>query len=175
MAKLARLMPPDLPLAIQPARLAASGECLTGRLGFTDMPRISELVRNHQGTVSYRLVFSRDDKGIINITGNLSAGLLVLCQRCLNEMELIIDNPVNIGLVGSQEEAKDLPDQLEPFITEGREISLVRLIEEELLLGLPLSPLHSPAVCPATQVLKEYTPVKTNPFAVLKNVKTGKK
>jgi uncharacterized protein len=174
MATLARLMSPDRSLVIQPARLAAAGEGLAGRLEFTYLQRISELVQNRDGYASYNLAFSKDDNGIINITGNLVAKLVVVCQRCLNEMELTIDSPIHIGIVGSQEEMKDLPDFLEPYLAEGREISLLKLIEEELLLGLPLSPLHSQERCPATQLVQGHTPGKRNPFAKLKDLKTAK-
>jgi uncharacterized protein len=147
---------------------------LTGRLELRLMQRLRELISNREGYAAYNLDFRRDDKGIINITGVLSATLVVMCQRCLNEMDLHLSTPVHIGLVGSQEEMKNLPDFLEPFLMEGREISLLKLIEEELLLGLPLSPLHDAADCPASHEAEKYTPDKKSPFAILKDMKTDK-
>jgi len=173
MAKLARLMSPDQSLLIQPAKLAASGGYLTGQLGLVDMQRISDLILNREGNVSYTLTFSKDDRGTIIIAGNLAVSLVVLCQRCLGEMELLIDNQIKVGIVSNQEEMKNLPDFLEPFMAEERDISLLKLIEDELILGLPLSPLHSPEKCPAMQVAEGYYPEKTNPFTVLKELKTG--
>lgn len=168
-------MSSDLPLTIEPEQLAVSGKRLAGQLRLAEMHRVTELILNPGGDVGFSLSFSRDEKGVIRITGDISSTLRVLCQRCLNEMDFHLDNPVNVGIVRSQEEMKLLPDFLEPFVTGERAISLHKLIEDELLLGLPISPLHEPEDCPALKVTREHAPKRENPFAVLKGLKSGKR
>ncbi len=167
-------MAPDLPLIIEPARLAVSGERLDGQVQLSELGRISDLILNRDGTVNFSLSFSRDDKGIVQITGELSVALPVLCQRCLNEMQLQLQSPVNIGVIDSQQRIDELPDTLEPVIAEQHKLALLQLIEEELLLAMPLSPVHERSACPATELLDELAGKKANPFAVLKDLKTGK-
>lgn len=167
-------MAPDLPLMIEPARLAVSGERLVGQVQLLDLGRISDLILNRDGTVNFSLSFNKDDKGIVQITGELSAPLTVICQRCLNEMLLQLQSPVSIGVIDNQQQIDELPATLEPVIAEEHKVSLLQLIEEELLLAMPLSPVHERSACPATQLLDELAGKKESPFAALKDLKTGK-
>jgi len=173
-AKLARLMSSELPLLIDPARLAASGKRVAGDFTLTEMPRLVGLVQNQEGKVTYNLAFEKDDHGVIRISGKVSARLTLVCQRCLNLMEWQLNNPVNIGFAGDREQIEYLPDFVEPLISELREIPLASLIEEEVILGLPLSPLHNPEDCPAQQLVEQHSPKRDNPFAILKDVRSKK-
>lgn len=174
MAKLARLMLSDPSLLIEPAKLAASSESLSGEFSLSDMPRIQGLVLNLDQAVAYRLRFDKNAEGTITIAGIISATVVVLCQRCLNEMRLTAENQVNVGLIGKQSQGVVLPDDVEPYQADDREISLLQLIEEELLLGLPLSPMHKPDECPARIVSQGEVRGKESPFAVLRQMKTDK-
>ena len=173
-AKLHRLMSPDLPLMIEPAKLADSGERLTGQLQLSDLDSISDLILNRDGIVKFSLLFSKDEKGIVIITGELSANLTVICQRCLNEMQLELHSPVNIGVIDDQQQLTILADALEPVIAEEHKIALPRLIAEELLLAMPLAPVHERSACPAAELVGEHALKKQNPFSILKSLKTGK-
>lgn len=174
MAKLARLMLSDPSFLIEPAKLAASCESLSGYFSLSDMPRIQELILNTDQMVAYRLRFDTNAEGTITIDGSISASVVVLCQRCLNEMKLTVENQVNIGLIGNQYRDVALPDDVEPYPVDDREISLLQLVEEELLLGLPLSPMHKPDDCPARTVSQGDVNRKESPFAVLRQMKTDK-
>ena len=79
-----------------------------------------------------------------------------------------------IGIINDEDELEDLNEDLDPYQAEEGKISLLKLIEDEILLGLPLSPLHEEADCPATESFQEYTATKENPFAVLKTLKPNK-
>ncbi len=167
-------MSPDLPLIIEPAKLADSGERLSGQLRFTQLDRISDLILNRDGSVSFDLAFDKDDMGIVTITGELTADLTVLCQRCLNEMPLKLQSPIHVGVIDDQQQIDVLPEMLEPVVADEHRIPLIRLIEEELLLAMPLAPIHERSACPAADLVSELTVKKQNPFAVLKSLKTGK-
>jgi len=167
-------MSPDLPLIIEPAKLAVSGERLTGQLQLRELDQISDLILNRDGTVNYSLAFSKDEKGVVTITGEISARLTVICQRCLNEMQLQLQGPVNIAVIDNQLQMDIVPDSLEPVIAEEHKLALPRLIAEELLLAMPLAPVHDRTVCPAAGLVGEHAVKKDNPFAVLKSLKTSK-
>ena len=168
-------MTPDTPIMIEPEKYAVSGKHLTGDLALKDMVRLCELILNDDGIVVFSLDFRKDDKGIIHIQGEISASLEMLCQRCLNKMEFDVQNSVNVGIVRNRDEIELLPNNLEPLMAEDKKVSLTKLIEEELLLCLPLSPLHSVDNCSALETIKAYKATKDNPFAVLKSIKNGKK
>jgi uncharacterized protein len=167
-------MSPDLPLIIEPAKLADSGERLSGQLPLSQLDRISDLILNRDGEVCFELAFSKDDKGIVTITGELSADLTVLCQRCLNEMLLHLQSPIQVGVIEDQQQVDVLPELLEPVVAEEHRLSVSRFIEEELLLAMPLAPVHERSACPAAELVNEHAGKKQNPFAVLQKLKTGK-
>ncbi len=70
------------------------------------------------------------------------------CQRCLTPYEQPFDVETTFRLVATEEEAEEFPldeDELD-VIVGSRQFNLVDLIEEELLLSLPVVPKHD--VCP---------------------------
>lgn len=116
------------------------------------------------------------------------------CQRCLTPYLQAFDADVVYRIVATEEEAEAIPldDDEVDVIVGSRQFDLVDLIEEELLLSLPLVPNHD--VCPAVHeslVSGASAPVaeadepsdeasgdsgKPNPFAALEALKRdGKK
>jgi len=71
------------------------------------------------------------------------------CQRCLAPCEQAFDADPVFRIVQTEEEADEFPldDDEAEVIVGSRHFDLVDLIEEELLLSLPLVPKHE--VCPA--------------------------
>jgi uncharacterized protein len=114
------------------------------------------------------------------------------CQRCLAPYEQAFNVDAIYRIVGSEAEAEEFPlDEEEIDVIVGsRQFDLVELIEEELLLALPLVPKHD--VCP--EVHESLTsgvdgsegsdehdevdeksgaePERPNPFAVLQGLKS---
>ncbi len=172
-ATLARLMSAHLPLIIEPEKYAQTGKHLTGSFTVSDLSALADLVQNRDGCVNYELLFSRDSKGWINATGTISAHLILQCQRCLEAMTLEVQNKLRLAIVNNQKEAEFLPDNLEPYLTEDKKISLNKLIEEELLLALPLSPLHEQEECPAINQVRAHGAKRESPFSILKNLKNS--
>jgi uncharacterized protein len=73
----------------------------------------------------------------------------VECQRCLMPYRQPLDVAATYLIVASDEEADAVPlddDEVDPIVG-ARQFDLYDLIEEELLLSLPLVPKH--AVCPS--------------------------
>jgi uncharacterized protein len=111
------------------------------------------------------------------------------CQRCLQPYSQHLDVDATYRIVATEEEADEYPlddDEVE-VIVGSRQFDLVDLIEEELLLSLPLVPKHN--VCPEVhesllqgsdeelgEAEEDGTPDKAdkpNPFAVLEKLKGG--
>ncbi|MDR5732475.1 MULTISPECIES: DUF177 domain-containing protein [Caballeronia] len=108
----------------------------------------------------------------------------LMCQRCLSPYSQHLDVDATYRIVATEEEADEYPledDEVE-VIVGSRQFDLVDLIEEELLLSLPLVPKHN--VCPKVHesLLSggeedeaaeggENDVEKPNPFAVLEKLK----
>jgi uncharacterized protein len=91
------------------------------------------------------------------------------CQRCMQPMELPLETVTRVALVSSAAEAGRVSEDLEPVLAVDGRISIGQLITEELLLMLPIVPLHEGgsacASAPATAV--EQGPETHRPFARL--------
>lgn len=169
--KLARLMAVDLQF-IEPWLLAEQRESLTGRMSLANMSRLKSLLGDENGSVDYRLDFGRDEQGQAYIEGEISATLTLICQRCMDPVNVHLQNKINIGIVVDKTEAEQLPRHLEPLIPTDSHISLSSLLEDEILLGLPMAPAHKIDQCPSLQLIKDYTVKKHNPFEALKDLKS---
>ena len=101
-----------------------------------DAPAIS-------GEVSGRASFRREE-GIAVAELSMTGSAKLRCERCLQPLELAFDTHVRIGLAGTEAEteAGRMPADLEPMLAAGGRISIGELITEELLLSLPIVPLH---------------------------------
>ncbi|CAG4890740.1 DUF177 domain-containing protein [Paraburkholderia gardini] len=118
----------------------------------------------------------------------------LVCQRCLAPYEQAFNVDAIYRVVNTEEEAEEFPldeDEVE-VIVGSRQFDLVGLIEEELLLSLPLVPKHD--VCPEVheslvsgvsgadgegeeaardEAGEGGEPGRPNPFAALEGLKRG--
>jgi uncharacterized protein len=94
------------------------------------------------GSVRGRARFSRE-QGFAVVALTVQGDAVLECQRCLKRMELPLDTTTRIALVASETDAAGVPGELEPVLTDAGRISIGRLVAEELLLTLPIVPLHA--------------------------------
>jgi uncharacterized protein len=93
--------------------------------------------------------------------GRLDATVWLVCQRCLCEYEATLTSPVRVAFVADDEAATRVPEDYEAVTVAARRLHLDEYVEDELLLALPLVPMHAVAsecgVKPAV-VVEEITP-----------------
>jgi uncharacterized protein len=175
MDKLCRLMPPDPSQLIEPLRLAKAGKRLNGQFRLDVFHRLDTLLNNDLGVLVYRLDFAEDPKGIYCVNGEIDASVEVLCQRCLKPFQLYVNHSVNLGIVLDKAEAKQLPSEYEPLVLNEDTLSLVELVEDELILALPISPVHAPEDCLGSDILEKMNhEQKRHPFDELAKLKLHK-
>ncbi|MGH8426619.1 MAG: YceD family protein [Gammaproteobacteria bacterium] len=160
-------MNPSAPARLPLEELAEGARACEGRLDAAVLaPRIAEAlgVSQARGRIEYAFEFSPAPTGAVAITGNFRARLEAQCQRCLEPFELVLDVPIRL-LVPTGEEAIEAPPGWE-LIEPEMHPRLADLLEAELLLALPMAPLHAPEDCPARlpQATQE---ARTRPFAGL--------
>ena len=173
--KIRRLMPTDLSQSLNPLRLAKAGERLEGDIQLDSMERITDMLLEHKGLLHYCLAFGVDDSGIHFIESEIRAQLLMKCQRCLESVTIDIDKQTMLGIVKNKEEAESLATKYEPFFLDDGEFNLKEFVEDELLLAIPFSPLHSEEQCSGTMELDRINAEsKINPFAALASLKKDK-
>jgi uncharacterized protein len=93
------------------------------------------------GSVRGRARFS-GEQGFAVVELAVQGSVTLECQRCLQRMELPVDTTTRIALVASESESARVPDELEPILTTAGRITMGELVTQELLLTLPIVPLH---------------------------------
>ena len=127
--------------------LAARQAELVGEFAVEKMARLAEYAGAQTGTVEARFAFARHDAGWIALTVSLQAALSVICQRCLEPLELEITEDVEFGIVDTDESAGLLPEGLETVVLDGDRFSPQQLVEDEMIMAVPLVPKHAPEQC----------------------------
>jgi uncharacterized protein len=171
-----------LPSELDARKAAARGALVSGTLRPADMLQFRALLAGGEGTVRAELDFSRDEEGRSLVRVVIDAEVEVICQRCLQPMEQRVQSDSTLAIVWTDEQARQLPRNLEPLVVAAQDVDLWRIVEEELMLALPAFSYHEAEAC--KEILADYagpapeeevpTGNKPNPFDVLAQLKRGK-
>jgi uncharacterized protein len=168
-------MSDKLPESIDPLLLAERRAILAGKIRLGAFERLSSLVVKTDGDVEIDLNFTKEGKQAL-VIGVVKATLDLQCQSCLQGMMWPLDIGFKLGVVSSLNEADRLDVDCEPLIYDGDKISLIELIEDEILLVLPDYPKHEhdciERCISQDDNYDEYSPsTASNPFSVLAKLK----
>ena len=136
-----------------------------------ELPRLRAQLASVAGEVHGRVHFRRA-AGIPVAELTVEGTASLVCQRCLETMQLGVEAATQVGLIATEADASRVPEELEPVLAPEGRISVGELVEEELLLTLPIVPLHAEgAVChvaPSAPLAAEASEPETQkPFAQL--------
>ena len=151
----------------------------SGSVGLERLPRFSDCLANTQCQVWANLRFC-NDTGRRVILGNISTNAEVSCQRCLAPVSIELADEIKLAVLDSEEQLETLEERWEPWIIEDPKIQLASLVEEQLMMCLPLVSYHPyPNCVEALDYQQPESAVDTgdqeagaeNPFAMLKALK----
>jgi uncharacterized protein len=109
-------------------------------------PRVLPLLAAPEGEAVGRVDFSREGRiAVAEVT--VAAVVTLTCQRCLSPLVRRVAGQGRAALVATPAEAERVPDTLETVLAPEYRISIRDLVEEELLLALPLVPRHEEHEC----------------------------
>ncbi len=162
-----------LPDRIDPLRLARRAKRLCGRIPLVRMSRLCTSLQRIDGHVDVDLRFDCDAERLPRMTGTVRALLVFSCQRCLEPVALEVCATVNLALLaaGDRVVPRAGPESME--VVSGR-MSLTEMVEDELILSLPITPMHEEGECRTLrtrQASPRVGPEEDNPFAVLSSFK----
>jgi uncharacterized protein len=164
-----------LPETVQWDRLTEGGETLRGTIALQGMTRLAACLLDDEGDVDVELEFGIDAQKVRYLRGHLHTTLHLVCQRCLQPLACPLDVAMSLGLLLSEDEAERLPGIYDPYVLDRRTVALKTIVEDELMLALPLVPMHDadrcridPAYAAAEQpVVRATEPGKRKPLAGL--------
>jgi uncharacterized protein len=157
---------------------ARNGREISGEVQIAGLTRLLDVLENPQGILSYTVQGGVDKLGSHFLDISVVGQCRLRCQRCLNGM----DYPVRLDtrlLLRDQTSLDTLDDNVgggdeEEFdsILANTLLNVLDLLEEEILLSLPIAPKHELGACQMTVGENTHREEK-NPFAVLAKLKSN--
>lgn len=167
-----------LPLTVDPVKDAQRRLDYQGYYAANQLSRLAESVGKVLSDAQVTLSFFIDPQKLVVMKGYAKVDVELNCQRCGEPFVQTVDCEFCYSPVANLDQIDVLPEIYEPIeFNEFGEIDLLGTIEDELILSLPIVPMHSSEHCEvsvAEQVfgeLPEELAKKPNPFAVLANLK----
>jgi uncharacterized protein len=171
------------PQRLDVARLSADGETLQGQWPLASLERLCGMQTAPQDwmapPVSWRVRGERrpaaGEAPQTWLQIHAQATMWLTCQRCLQpyRTELIVDRAIRFVRGEDQAETLDAESE-EDVLALPRSLELRALVEDELLLALPIVPRHEscPDAPPPQTDARAVPPVVQNPFAALGALKS---
>ncbi|MEN6584976.1 MAG: YceD family protein [Sulfuricella sp.] len=152
---------------------ARHGAVLQGELVIAELDRLQEHLRSNQGVLKYTLSGKTGKKGESLLECSVDGKLVLQCQRCLEALEYPIHVVSTLKVVKGLTQFDDIGDEDEAVdsIPASTAMNVSAMIEEEILLNLPISPLHAPGACREQDGAKSAKDERTNPFGALAALK----
>ncbi|VTU05921.1 Uncharacterized ACR, COG1399 [Actinobacillus porcinus] len=167
-----------LPLTVDPVKDAQRRLDYDGYYAINQLERLSESVVKVLSDAQVTVSFFVDPQKLVVFKGKASIDVEVECQRCNQPFKQTLECEFTYSPISNLDKIDELPEIYEPIeFNEFGEIDLIGTIEDELILCLPIVPMHSSEHCEVStqeQVfgqLPEELAKKPNPFAVLANLK----
>jgi uncharacterized protein len=149
-----------------------------GSMPVARLARLCGALASDEGEVGFRLDFGRDELGTDYVDVHAQASLTMICQRTLEPFVLPVTVDSRLGLIRRERDEAGLPPGCEPLlVAEDGRLGPADVIEDELLLALPLVPVNPDSSLPdavldhGAAAGGDAAEQENNPFAVLRELK----
>ncbi len=143
-----------------------------GKIKLDGFVRLQDYLSDSQGKLEYKVSGTLDKNGKPIIQVTIKGTINLHCQRCLDGLAHVLDIQTAILLVENESELSRL-DGTESVdgILAASDTDVLALIEDEIILSLPISPRHREDECSASELTSSYAIGKKHPFATLATLK----
>ena len=149
---------------------------ISGKVQIAELPRLLDMLENPQGILSYTVQGVVDRQGSPALDVSIAGGCQLLCQRCLGgldysikiETRLLLRNQAGMDALDDTVAGKE-EVEFDSILADVH-LDVLDLLEEEILLSLPIAPKHEFGDCRAVDG-KNAREEEQHPFAVLAKLK----
>lgn len=167
----------DLPIRFDPVLFAKQGRTLSGEIPVREMSRVASVAYDH--AVEVKMSFSSSSLKFPMVKGTIAGSIVQTCQRCMGEALVKLEHEFELVMITAESLSLASKEGHEIFEYEGQLVETIELIEDEVILTLPIVPKHENIEdCDPTarEWLFEAEHVeleqeRRNPFASLKDLK----
>ena len=128
------------PAAIDGLAFARSAGVLKGRLGMESLPRLAQSGCSGS-VVDFVLTGEINERDKPGLRLAVDGSVRLQCQRCLGNLDLPLRLAARLELAASEAEILAADDDIERVLA-GREMRVAALVEDEIILALPMVPKH---------------------------------
>jgi len=131
-----------------PFAFARASGTHSGQAAIAAMPRLQDRLAGNAGYVSFVVRGGQDQRQRTLLELEIAGNLTLRCDRCLAPLgfPLQLHSAVLLTHVGEVPPDDDDPESPE-WIEAGQELDLLELVEDEIVLSLPLSVRHDQGKC----------------------------
>jgi uncharacterized protein len=161
-------------VTFDPIRMGRNGFKGSGFIAVSQMRRLAQRLSDTGDKLEVALEIGQDDQDITFARGTVNGDVTLICQRCLLPMRLPIQIEYQVAFVDNEYQLDQLPAHYEPVITD-EFVKTATMIEDEVLLSLPIVALHPAGKCNVNVQADTVSPPSRSddesPFAVLRALK----
>ena len=166
----------SLPAQIDPRKLALQGIVLEGDIAVADLSRLSSSVVAVSGPLKASIQFEVDESRKPVAKGSAVVDVDVICQRCLDSVNIELKADFALQVIYSEDQVANVAPNYEPWLVVDRMANLNTVIEDEVLLVLPIVNYHRVEDCTGDTFLEKVAAkgeeaVVDSPFNILKQLK----
>lgn len=170
----------SLPRQINPRKFAQQGIAVSGSLPLAALTRANDMLASDEGNIHVDLVFGLDEQKLLVVSGQIDVRVQQICQRCMEPLWISDTYELQLAIVWDEEAATKLPKVYDPWIVGEDPVDVYQIIEDELLLSLPIVSYHEEDCVPQAhfssgeEVQEEAIKQEkaNNPFQVLAALKS---
>ncbi|HKQ23859.1 MAG TPA: YceD family protein [Burkholderiales bacterium] len=151
---------------------ARESGALRATVAVAALERLHDALFERSGAITYELAGRVDQDGKPSLRLELGGDLLLRCQRCLGPVSFRFDAVRNFVLVPAGQALSDSADEAEDteHLYADPRLDVIALVEDEVILGLPMVPGHEEGVCEVTSPQAESVR-QASPFNALAALK----
>jgi uncharacterized protein len=148
-----------------------SGE-LRATVAVAGLARLHDALFDQSGAIAYGLAGRVDQEGKPSLRLALDGELVLRCQRCLGPVRFRFEAVRNFLLVPADQALSDPADEAEDTeqLYADPKLDVIALVEDEVILGLPMVAGHEEGAC-AAPLPKAEAGRRESPFNALADLK----
>jgi uncharacterized protein len=154
-------------VAIDSLEFARNAATLHGKIAVADLARLQDALHSSEGVLEYVLAGGVNGHGRPVLHCEVKGELQLTCQRCLGGYKYPLVVRTDLVLVKDEAALAESDNEADTdAILADPRMDVLALVEDEVLLALPISPMHPSADCD-DQTVKGSSLRTGNAFAAL--------
>ena len=137
-----------LPRLVDHYKMANQAQELEGTIPLNEFARLCEIVSGDEGDVHLKLAFSKSDQNRTHVSGEAGVEVTLICQNCMTAFATHLSCSVDAQIVADESELRSLEEDQDGLVSAERLVPVTQLVEDELLLAVPMIPRHTEGDCP---------------------------